>query len=331
MTAVVATVILCGAPACTSPPNAARGKSDLRSRVELANHLLEIADDAASVTNDTVSRALIRRDSPLHVAVLERNRSDVTASVRSMALSPNPEEGIVRLYVWSRIAKWTCENRVAAAPDMVVDICEEVYGLLASRIDSVAEEVLDANTRAHLDTVVANYKLAHPGLVTIGLMRIDDISSPTDTAVLQDAQPTMMSPVTDAARQLEHTRLLGNQLVWLISRMPGAMSEQAESTTRILLESDRVQQAFAQVKEISGHASATAQGLESVAKAQTALAERLGALDDAVEQTPAVIERLLRHALIGLALIALGTVLASLAGAWAMIRHAQRKAQRDPQ
>lgn len=306
-------------------------KSDLRSRVELADRLLEIADDASSVTNDTVSRALIRRDSAIHVAALERSRSDVIATVRSMALTPNPEEGIVRLYVWSRLAKWTCHNRVAVAPDIVLDNCDEVFGSLGARIDKVAEQVLDADTRAHLDAVIENYKSGHPDLLAIGLMRIDDVSNPADTVVLQESQPTMMSPVTDAARQLEHTRLLGNQLVWLISRMPSAISEQTESTTRVLLESDRVQQAFAQVQEISKNVNATAKALDSVAHAQTSLAERIGALHRAAEQTQSTLEHILRDALIGLGVIALGTVVASVAGALFVVRHAQRRTLKGPQ
>ena len=320
-------VMLCTASACTTQPNTAESKSELQSRVQLSERLLEITDDASSVTADTVARALLQHDSAIHIAALERSRSAVMATVRSMALTPNPEEGIVRLYVWSRLAKWACEHRVAAAPDLVVDTCEEVYGSLSIRIQAVAETVIDETTRAHLDAVVERYKLAHPGLLTVGLMRIDDVNNSADSAILQEAQPTMMSPVTDAARQLEHTRLLGNQLVWLISRMPSALSEQADGTARMLLESERIQQALTELHGISANANATATGLEAVAHAQTLLASKLDALEKVAAQTQAASATFLRNALIGIAMIALGTVLACVAGAMFVIRRTQQQPQ----
>jgi len=324
LTTILAAVTVCTVSACNTQPNAADARADLRNRVQLSDRLLEIADDASSVTANTVTRAILNHDSPAHIASLERTRSGVLATVRSMALTPNPETGIVRLYVWSRLATWTCGNRVAAAPDMVVDICDEVFGMLAIRIDAVADTVLDAKTRAHLDTVVDHYKLAHPDLLTVELRRIDDVTGPSDQAVLQASEPTMMSPVTDAARQLEHTRLLGNQLVWLISRMPSALGEQTEGTARVLLESDRVQQAFTHLEALASHTSATAHGLESVAHAQTLLAEHLQALDESTKHTASATENIIRNTLIGIAAIAIGTVLASVAGAMFVIRRVQR-------
>ena len=167
-------------------------------------------------------QALLQKDSPTHIAVAQRTHTHISTLVRSLALTQSPEQSIVRLYVWVRLAAWACHNRVESDPVLVPDNCDLIFPPLRQHIDSLAAKVIDAEMLGHLDGIVARYKERHPKLLSIGLMRIDDMADhlPAEQMILERAALTMFSPVSDAAREIEQTRILGGQLVWLMRGCP---------------------------------------------------------------------------------------------------------------
>jgi hypothetical protein len=144
---------------------------------------------------------------------------------------------------------------------------------------------MDEKTRQHLDDQIARHKAANPNLLTIGLMRIDDITqADVDTAtVLQESADSMFSPVTDAARELEQTRLLGERLMWLAERMPATLSLAAEGTALFLLESQRVREGVAMVETASSNFGRVGATLDRLSAGHEHVSENLGKLAEAVD------------------------------------------------
>mgnify|MGYP007086131957 CR=1 FL=1 len=106
---------------CQAEPPRADERENLRPRLALSQRLLEIADEAHSTTEQALVQAQLQKDSPTHIAVAERTHTHVSTLVRSLALTQAPEQSIVRLYVWVRLAEWACHNRVEADPVLVPD------------------------------------------------------------------------------------------------------------------------------------------------------------------------------------------------------------------
>ena len=324
--------------ACQAESRGSDDRENLRQRLALSQRLLEIADDAHSATEQAVVQGLLRKDSSIHVAAAQRMHAHVSTVVRSLALTQAPEQAIVRLYVWVRLAEWSCHNRVAADPTTVPDNCDMVFPDLRLHIDGVAAKVIDAETLRHLDGIVARYEERHPNQLSIGLVRIDDLADhmPEAQMILERAAPTMMSPVSDAARELEQTRILGSQLVWLMARMPTTLGDEIESTVRVLLESDRVREANAGLVRASDQFANAGKVLQELAKADAQIATRVDALAGSVDRIGASISRvdsprdLVDRALIGGGVIAFASVAGAVGGAVVVLRRHRREGAQRP-
>lgn len=246
---------------------------NLRNAVELSARLLDIADYTTSVFDQELTRAYYDGVPEDQYSALMRARNGPVSTVRALALSADPGEALVDLYVYVRLARWACENRAAARTDILQLHCAHTFGRVQERIDAVAEELLDPKQRAQIDGLVETYKQEHPGQLSIGLMRLTELAdfSGSRARVLDAASPDMLSPVTDAARQLEQARLLGGQLVWLFSRMPGAIGWEASSALRGTIESPQAK-AFLERTQRMG------EGLASAREAMDTLGNRVDAL-----------------------------------------------------
>ena len=276
------TALLLGGCATPEPID---DKQDLRNRVLLSRKLMETADHASVVFDEVVTEIYLQGADPHKLAMNARARLMVTDVVRAMALSPDPADGLVRMYVWSQLAEWACGNRQRINPDLMASDCARTYGRIRANIDAVARAYMDERTRNHLDALVARHKEANPNLLTIGLMRIDDIaqSDMATATVLQESADSMFSPVTDAARELEQTRLLGERLMWLAERMPATLSHAAEGTTLFLLESQRVREGAAMIENTSANFGRVSETMGRLSAGHERVSENLGKLAEAVD------------------------------------------------
>ena len=303
-------------------PPPPENKQDLRNRVVLSRELLEIADHADTVMAEQVSQVLLQHADPLKVATMTLVRSGAVASIRSLALCADPEEGLIRLYVWAHLGEWACENRVRSNPEMMMDNCAETYGRIRLRVDSLAGRALSAERRHHLDDIIERYRKEHPGQNVVGLMRIDEFAPPgsADAGILENAADSMLSPVTDAARQLEQTRLLGDRLAWLLSRLPGAIGNEADGTTRMLMESDRVRQAMANAEKAIDGMGRTAQAMHDLSEAQYALSTKLDVLSRSLDDVGEEARAIHREAVVAVIAIGLPLLGAVTFGLWSIAR-----------
>ena len=323
---------------CQAQSRSNDDQENLRHRLALSQRLLEIADEAHSTTEQAMVQALLQKDSPTHVAVAQRMHTHISTMVRSLALTQSPEQSVVRLYVWVRLAEWACHNRVEADPVVIPDNCDMIFPALRQHIDSLAAKVIDAETLGHLDGIVTRYQERHPKQLSIGLMRIDDMADhlPEEQMILERAAPTMFSPVSDAAREIEQTRILGSQLVWLMARMPTTLGDEIESTARVLLESDRVREAYAGLERTSVQFANAGTVVQDLARANEELATRVDSLVTSVDGINGSIARidspreLVDRALIGGGAIAFASVAGAVGGAMIVLRRHRRDGAQRP-
>jgi hypothetical protein len=218
--------------------------------VELAGELLDIADIAANAFANEVATLRLAGADDLQAFAAESVRNNAVAYVRSIVLDDDPATALLDLYAFAQLGVWACENRARLYEDIFVEDCAGTYGVVLDRTRRLAEKWMTDEQRDRIDEAVAGFKEANPDRTRIGIVRLPDLakSAGTTTASLRTASPTLFSPVTEAAEQLEQTRLLGNRVLWLLSRLPEALGWRAQTVLMEALASD----GFARITTLAG-------------------------------------------------------------------------------
>lgn len=272
--------------ACASRPDTAHEKDALRRETVLGVQLMEVADLGHGIIRDIYAHAIVdRKLTSMQVAAMSRIFAGVGTTMRSMAIAPSPSDGLVQMYIWCRVGRFASGNRMRVAPDLMPDLSDVLYGRIQSAVQPIAEQHLTAQQLAALDRMIDQFERANPDLLSVSLMRLDDIAQSRDAAelVLPDTPPDMLSPVTDAARQLELARLLGTQALWLLARTPDAIATELEGTTRLLLEAESVRRIVERVDSVEHALGGAGTRLDSVATSQHRISDELRSLSEAVD------------------------------------------------
>ncbi|MCX5640802.1 MAG: hypothetical protein NT059_08335 [Planctomycetota bacterium] len=253
-------------PGCSSPSQRQleldrQYTEQTRFRVQLTSELLDIADTAASLFQAEVIRARLNGRPEREIAYLELTRNNAAANYRSLALGQDAWGALVDLYVFSELSNAACEHRADARPDLATIDCDATYGEIHRRILAIASKPdhITAENRAILDAAVEAYKTKHPDLISAGMMRLEDLAeySGTASAVFDAAEPGMMSSITNAATELEQTRLLGAHVIWLASRLPTAAGWEAQATIDMAISDPGVQSGLERATLLSKQLDAT--------------------------------------------------------------------------
>jgi hypothetical protein len=311
-------------PGCaTTPERDPYARTRLKEDMVIAMHLMDLADLAYFNARSQYVNALVADKPSRTVAAMAKMQAGIGSTTRAMAVDPNPRAGLVHMYTWVQMARFSCANRVRIAPETMPCACDDIFGKPAEMVRKVAEEYMTAAQLEELDRMIAAYQAANPGMLHVGLLRIDDIATSDAAAalILPESEQTMLSPVTDAAHQLELTRFLGTQLVWLVARLPTGAADDLDGVGRLLLESGPAHQAVAGLGTIGAQVGDAAARIEQNSSAQRELATQISGLGQDVRGVAARAERI--------AIVALGVaaVLAGIVVGWsARARRTQRPA-----
>ena len=290
--ATFAVVAGCAAPAKDTP---GYDKEALRKDVALATKLMDLADLASAEIRMQYVRLLVQRAPELELAAIAKLQAGIGSATRAMALDPSPMQGLVQMYIWSRMARFACENRRQVMPEAVPFSCDDAYGRVADQLSVLAKAELGGTRLMELDRLIAAYQAENPKLLHVGLLRIDDIASSKSQVdlVLPSEEESMLSPVSDAAHQIEQARLLGAQFLWLAARLPTSMADEFEGSARLLGQADVAQRALADLDALGPRMAATAENLKVNADAQRELASQIAVLAQDVRGAAARADRAL--------------------------------------
>ncbi|MGA1399221.1 MAG: hypothetical protein ACO38P_02415 [Phycisphaerales bacterium] len=222
------------------PPPTPASRQQLNDAVELSAQLLAIADIASSVFSDRVVQLRINGAPDLIVYTAEAIRNNSVANYRAIALSPDPANGLVNMYIYANLGSWACETRVATHPDFFEEDCDATYGEVLREVRELAHEWMSPEQIADLDRRIGDFRSRHPDRMVIGMVRLEDLAHQFAQSEQRKDQvtPSLFSPVTEAAQQLEQVRLLGDRAIWLLSRLPEALSWRASAFLMEVLSSE---------------------------------------------------------------------------------------------
>lgn len=290
---LVLTSTLCVLASCAAPPKSTSSVERRDQAVELAGRLQDIADVAAAAFVGEVTELRLAGADDVQVFAAESVRNNAVSYIRSIALDDDPATALVDLYAFSRLAMWACENRTRLYADIFVEDCNGTYGVVLDRTRHLAEQWMTPEQLAQVDEAVARFKEANPDRTRIGIVRLPELAriAGTTTDSLRSASPSLFSPVTEAAEQIEQTRLLGARMLWLLSRLPEAIGWQAQAILMEALASD----GFAKIGEIADtlvraidsldeRLDRTGESVDGLASSAAALSSDLGAVAAAADR-----------------------------------------------
>jgi hypothetical protein len=265
---------------CTASPQPAAAESDLRTRLTLSARLLDASDTASAAFENQVTAALLARAPALQIYSYMLSRAEATANIRALALGPDPAGALVDLYVYADLALWACESRARANPTAPLVPCDPTFGVFRTQISAIARECMSADQITKVDAAIAAWKRDHEGQLVVGLMRLSDLvqSRGVGPVMLGDVAPSMFSPVTEAAQQLEEVRVLGYQALWLASRLPVSIGWQADAAAYGVMTSQPATATLDGVSALTGRLSESQRSIEALSSANVELGKRLEAV-----------------------------------------------------
>jgi hypothetical protein len=250
---------------CASGPSRSE-RAVLQQRLELSSELLDLADSIGAQFQASYVQAVAADVSPKQLAIAAVARNEGSNNVRAIVLGLNPWGDLVDLYVWAHIAEAACRNRVRLRPDLVVNNCDSTFGLIRERVEELARKRLDPDLLARVDAAIGQYLAGHPDSVTAGLFRLQDLEDRTGLRIpTSETMDWDLGSISEAARQLEETRLLGQQFLWLVSRLPTAFGWEAQGAVYLANAQDTLLSLDHGLAEVSSGLAGTSQHLNDVA------------------------------------------------------------------
>lgn len=299
-----------------------------RTREELAQSLLDLADLYISRFETAYLKAVFEGVEPRKLAVLARTRNEVGMNVRAIALGDDPGRDLVDLYVWSRVALVACQNRARLMPQLCLDNCEDTYAPVGERVKTLARTWIDPTKMKRIDDAVDLFLKQHPDIPTATLLRLVDLEDRRDTLgvsreeleTLQDPDD-MFAPVNEATRQIEQTRITGQQMVWLLARMPTAAGWEIQTQVDQTLSNPVTAAALADLHAGSQDLARMPVSLGQLSSAIDTLAGRAGGADG--------LRGITRDAILLGGLIALAVIAAATIGALVVVHRMHHLRRRD--
>lgn len=306
---MIAAAALVGCTSMSAPSDAA---SRARDRVALSAELLDLADYGASRFQAVFVDCVVRKIDRRKLATMAMIRNEAVANMRAIALGNDPGRDLVDFYVWCHVARHACANRTRLLPDLAPDTCGDTYERIGQRVDALARRWIAADRLRRIDAAVADHLAKHPDVITAALFRMVDLKERQDSGRSEDdlaSDDGMFSPVSDAARELEQTRITGQQMIWMLSRMPTAAGWEAQAQVELALTSPEVGDLHDQLAALEGHVAEVSTSLDR-------LSERVGGESG--------LSHVVRQSIFAVGGMLAGLVVLATAGALLVVRVARR-------
>jgi hypothetical protein len=227
---------LMGSPAVNdSVPTSDAIKADTRmTQVELdqfcmgfGERYLTLIGNACNQVENAVSEAELRTRA--HSFKLQ-----AASSVYDIATGSNPFAKLMDLILMAELQDLVWGREGVAAKIFGAGPATPLVGALKEGREEawkLGDRILKPDQRAALESMIAEWRQAHPAAESVAFVRFDDFAQYRGKTVL-DGVPLgsgLLAPVTEASRQLAETRLLAERAMYLAKRMPLLLRWHAES------------------------------------------------------------------------------------------------------
>ncbi|MFM7808846.1 MAG: hypothetical protein ACKPEA_13125, partial [Planctomycetota bacterium] len=245
-------------------------------------------------------------------------RNEVVANMRAIALGGDPGRDLVDMYVWSRMAPEVFQHVLQSRPGLVPDIRAEAYEPIKLRVRKLAEQWIQPARLARIDAAIDEFLPKHQDMDTAALFRMVDLKDRLDPNAQEmealQTDDSMFSPVNEATRELERTRITAQQMLWMLARMPTAAGWEAQAQVDLALTSEELQ-------SVREHVAGLQTRVGDLSKSIDALGSDVGGDEG--------LRGVLRQALVTGGLIMFGLVIAGTAGALLVVRAMRAPRRRD--
>lgn len=246
-TLLLPTLLLLGVGGCAelsqraSPPSTAltSGANTTIDRPTLQTMLLDLAEYATAEVSNAVRDVLANAPDAAARVEAQAVRTQVATSTTAIVTSGEPEAALLDFITFLTLERWVVERwlagRPAGAPEHELLVALD---RALSRTHEVTDECITDAQRARLDELIATWKEEHPHASYVGIVRIADFSSLRSEPfrpTVDQLEPSLMAPVSDAQREIERSRILGERFAFILQRLPFLARWQAEETLYRLL------------------------------------------------------------------------------------------------
>ena len=158
-----------------------------------------------------------------------------------IAAGPNPGVAMLDLLVLSSLQAWVAEKNWVAngfpkesAPKVI-----QSFQKSRDKLWEKSSQFLNAKQQEVLRQLIDAWIAANPNQLIVAFVRVSNFANDRNVLTLENRQLAggLLKEVNNVTLAIDDARLLGERLLWLMSRYPYIISQQAELTTYRLTDS----------------------------------------------------------------------------------------------
>ncbi|MBL9119901.1 MAG: hypothetical protein JNL80_08305 [Phycisphaerae bacterium] len=199
--------------------------------------LFDVAEYASSEVGNAAVRILDEGPDAALRLEAQSLRGRVATITTAIVTRDQPEAALLDLLIYLKLERWVCERRLARSPQAQA-IVKEAFERSILHGDRLAALTLSREQRDRLDELVESWKSEHPDAAAIGMVRLEDLSTLRERPYRPEVDriaPSLLSPITEAEREMERTRQFGERLSFALRRFPFLLRWQTEEAMFRLL------------------------------------------------------------------------------------------------
>ena len=217
------------------------------SEMDLQTLVLMLADEYMSQTNESNYRVIRPlADTTQKRFLAQAWLANSTASVMSIAVSPDPSLALLDLLVFVRLQRITFESHwMPNVWDGKGQAMLKILRRLENETWEQSATFLDPQMRQTLNQLIDQWIADHPERFSIEYVRFDQFLNEEEATQQQRRQAAgLLAQVQDASVAIDDARLLGERMLWFAGRFPMLASQRAVLSGFRLIDQPEIHQAL---------------------------------------------------------------------------------------
>jgi len=184
-----------------------------------------------------------------------------------IAAGPNPGSALLDMAVYVTLKRMVWEDYWG--PKVYREAAEHMidsYRIMEADIWEIAAGVFTPEQLADLRRVIEEWRAKHPDQVSVGYMRLSELSESRQISQLVEAGKPggLLAPVKEANRNIEEIRMLAERLVFMLNRIQPSVNFQLDLAFANLANQPEVQELLTDTHTFADVADRTADSFSSL-------------------------------------------------------------------
>jgi hypothetical protein len=189
---------------------------------ELQSMLMSYSERYAMVMTQAAREFAARNPSADAVMQVRRDMVLSMSAAMIIAAEPNPDVALLDMIVFTVLGRRIYEEHWRPQFGPPIDEILEGFGILEEDIWEISEKVISEAQAQELLGLITEWREKHPKQLDFTYLRFGDFDAERKKSTLVAAVQSrgLLAPVSEAAKQLEETRMLAERAVFLGTRLP---------------------------------------------------------------------------------------------------------------